>query len=49
MAGRPWYFNREGMVFIAQPYMLAPYAYGTIFFTVPYADLTGVVDSQWLL
>ena len=44
-----WYFNGEGMVFIAQPYMLAPYAYGTIFFTVPYADLTGVVDSQWLL
>ena len=42
------YFNNEGMVFFAQPYEIGPYASGIIEFTVPYADLTGVIYDKYL-
>ena len=34
-----WYFSTSGLVFISDPYMLGPYASGTITFTIPYQDL----------
>ena len=42
------YFNNEGVVFFAQPYEIGPYASGIIEFTVPYADLTGVIYDKYL-
>lgn len=42
------YFNNEGMVFFAQPYEIGPYASGIIEFTVPYADLAGVIYDKYL-
>ncbi len=43
-----WYFSDEGMVFIANPYVLAPYSAGTIEFTIPYDDLTGMIQDEYL-
>lgn len=40
-----WYFDHEGITFISNPYELASYAEGTIFFTVPYEVLTGLKDE----
>ena len=34
-----WYFSTSGLVFISDPYMLGPYASGTITFTIPYQYL----------
>lgn len=33
-----WFFSNSGLVFISDPYALGPYAYGTIYFTIPYSD-----------
>lgn len=38
-ADEKWYFSTSGLVFISDPYMLGPYASGTITFTIPYSDL----------
>ena len=38
-ADEKWYFSTSGLVFISDPYMLGPYASGTITFTIPYLDL----------
>lgn len=43
-----WYFNSMGMVFASQPYELGPYASGIIEFTVPYAELAGVIYDKYL-
>ena len=40
-----WYLSNSGMVFFADPYMLGPYAAGTIEFTIPYDDLSGLKDE----
>lgn len=37
-----WYFSEEGLVFISNPYMLGPWAAGTIEFTIPYDELAGL-------
>lgn len=37
-----WYFSDEGLVFISDPYMLGPWAAGTIEFTIPYEELVGL-------
>lgn len=37
-----WYFDRSGMSFISNPYVLGPYAAGTFEFHVPYESLTGL-------
>ena len=39
-----WVLTHEGVQFIAQPYVIAPYAAGTLRFTVPYEALNGVLD-----
>ena len=38
-ADEKWYLSSSGLVFISDPYMLGPYASGTITFTIPYQDL----------
>ena len=34
-----WYLSTSGLVFMSPPYMLAPYASGTLEFTIPYNEL----------
>ena len=34
-----WYLSTAGLVFMSPPYALAPYAAGTLKFTVPYSEL----------
>lgn len=43
-----WYFSDEGLVLLASPELLAPYAAGTLEFTVSYADLEGLLDQRWM-
>lgn len=43
-----WVMTHEGLEFIAQPYVIAPYAAGTLRFTVPYEALDGVLDEKWI-
>lgn len=40
-----WYFDHEGITFISNPYELAAYAEGTLYFTVPYEVLEGLKDA----
>lgn len=44
-----WYFSDEGLVLLASPELLAPYAAGALEFTVPYADLEGLLDQRWMI
>ena len=37
-----WYFDRSGISFICNPYVLGPYAAGTFEFNIPYESLTGL-------
>ena len=43
-----WVFTDKGLQFIAQPYVLAPYAAGTLRFTVPYEYIEDVLKDKWL-
>ena len=43
-----WYFSRDGLTVLADPYLMAPYAAGVLRFTVPYADLAGIVADGFL-
>ncbi len=43
-----WYFSDQGLVLLAPPELLAPYAAGTLEFTVSYADLEELLDQQWM-
>lgn len=43
-----WYLSEEGLVIVANPYDIAPYAFGCIEFTIPYEALKGLV-YDWLL
>ena len=40
-----WYLSNSGIVFFSDPYMLGPYAAGTIEFTVPYEELVGLKEE----
>lgn len=40
-----WYFDRSGLSFISNPYVLGPYAAGTFEFNIPYADLNGLNEK----
>ncbi len=40
-----WYFDHEGITFIANPYEIAAYAEGMIFFTIPYSELEGLKEA----
>ena len=43
-----WYFSRDGLTVLADPYLMAPYAAGVLRFTVPYAELTGILADDWM-
>ena len=38
-ADNVWYLSPSGLIFMSAPYALAPYASGTLEFTIPYSDL----------
>ena len=38
----------DGRLVLADPYLMAPYAAGVLRFTVPYADLAGIVADGFL-
>lgn len=42
-----WCLTDTGLQFIAQPYVIAAYAAGTLYFTIPYAELTNLLQKQW--
>lgn len=43
-----WVFTESGLQFIAQPYVIAAYAVGTLRFTVPYDRIAHVLDEKWI-
>ena len=43
-----WVLTDEGLQFIAQPYVIAAYAVGTLRITVPYDRIAHVLDEQWV-
>lgn len=43
-----WYLNKEGLVFFANAYELAPYAAGMIEFTLPYELLQGYLKDAYM-
>jgi len=43
-----WVLTDEGLQFIAQPYVIAAYAVGTLRFTVPYDRIAHVLDEKWI-
>jgi len=43
-----WYLSDKGLVIVANPYDIAPYAFGCIEFTIPYEALKGLV-YDWVL
>ncbi len=43
-----WYFDENGITFIANAYEIGPYAAGTMDFTIPYDEITGFVDDYKL-
>ncbi len=44
-----WYLNDSGLVFIANAYTLAPYAAGTLSFTIRYKTLRGLLSERYFL
>lgn len=40
-----WYFAKDGIHFVAQPYALGPYSSGNITFTVPYEKLSDLKED----
>lgn len=43
-----WVLTESGLQFIAQPYVIAAYAAGTLRFTVPYDRIAHVLDEKWI-
>lgn len=43
-----WYFDKDGLVFFSSLGEFGPYAAGLVEFHIPYADLEGRIDPQWL-
>lgn len=43
-----WYLGSDGLVFFSQLEEFGPYAAGIVEFTIPYAELKGVIDDRWL-
>lgn len=43
-----FYFTDDGLIFVAEPYLLGPYAAGQIEFPISYEDLSGVVKDIYL-
>ena len=47
-AAELWYFSDEGMVFCAQECETTSDAYGIAEITVPYSELSGLIDDGWM-
>lgn len=45
LADGKWYFSNSGMVFFANPYELGCYAAGTIEFSIPYEEISGLKEN----
>lgn len=45
MQSDSWYFTREGLVVVANPYFIGPYAAGMFTFVIPYEELDGLLDK----
>lgn len=43
-----WFFDGQGLVIFSSLYEISSYAAGPIFFHIPYIELQGHVDGQWL-
>lgn len=43
-----WYFDEEGITFLANPYEIAPYASGMLTFTILYDEIPGFVEEYQL-
>ena len=43
-----WYLSGSGLTVICNPYEIAPHAAGIQWFTVPYGELTSLLDEKWL-
>ncbi len=43
-----WYLSGEGLVIFSDLYEISSYAAGPVSFTIPYAELDGVLDAKWL-
>ncbi len=41
-----WYLTNEGIVFICNPYIIAPYAAGEFEFTIPYGDISEYIIPE---
>lgn len=42
-----WYFSNEGLCFYFSPYEIAPYFAGIITLTIPYENLTGIIEDRY--
>lgn len=42
-----WYFSDDGITFICNTYVIAPYAVGIMEFTVPYEELSIYIDKKY--
>lgn len=45
LADGKWYFSNSGLLFFANPYELGCYAAGTIEFSIPYEELSGLKEN----
>lgn len=45
--GDGWYFSESGLTVFANPEEIAPYAQGTVVFTVPYSSLTSSLKASY--
>lgn len=43
-----WYLGETGLTVFASPYEISSYSEGVITFTVPYAELSGILLDSWL-
>lgn len=43
-----WYFSRTGLCFHFSPYDIAPYSSGTVIAEIPYSELSGILQEQYL-
>lgn len=47
LSGSSWYFSASGITVFADPEVIAPYAQGTVVFTVPYSSLTSSLKAAY--
>lgn len=46
--GKQWYLSSRGLVLVANPYDIAPYAAGRFDFCIPYSKLEGLLENRYL-